>query len=532
MNEIEEMTKRELNLDTNNIDEKWFILKLIKSDEDFEVLKLALGRLPVDWEDMTAEQKRNQLKNLLSDEDRRRVLSEEEINRGFANLSQADRDKLINRENGINKKIWGIDINKTKTAINDWYEQNTLLGALGHLGERRGEMVAELKRRLAGLQVKGERLEDQPRDIDRDEFERSGFLESIDYNAYHFVWSLAWSDYDIIRIYGREAAGKDDPMIKAVAYNQSSFMFFGRYTDHIWEFLTDELRGRWAGEREVNEIVRKMFPGKHHGLFDGNRTMVRFARFFGLDEEKKKSLGIIDRTDELMKENDFRHSDPEINKAFRDWAERIAIAEAIDTGKLSFGEVGFSKNAGEMKKYEMTDLFLDREFTVKYFWKDNFQAYLSDPSSERFLKINNKETIFYSGRNVRLWPWMTLALRAHWELGSKHTLRLFNKPNFTSANTESIVDNLVAEGSMERKQAEHEKKKLFGFSEIGSIHLGEFFGTLPFRRARQNMETMRRLGWDSKFLLFVALLAGFGAGLVEMSKQLPKQLSEGLTGTR
>lgn len=506
MNALEELTKRELQLDTKNIDEKWIILKLVKSEDDFNRLKLPPGTT---FEDLTPEERAKVLA---------RYLTEEEINRVFANLSADEKKKL----DKINEKIWGRDIDKTKGVINDWYEQNTLLGALAHLGERRAEMSGLL---LARLREKGLNIEGSKQHFDFKEFEQSGSLESVDYNAYHFTWSLAWSDYDIIRIYGREAAGKDDPMIKAVAYNQSSFIFFGRYTDHIWEFLTDEVRGRWANEREVNEILRKMFPGKHHGLFGGNRTMVRFARFFISDQQRER-LKIKEKTEELMREKDFSHTDPEIREAFRDWAERIVIAELIDSGEISFAEQGFSKNAGNIKKYEMTDLFWDREFTVKYFWKDNFQAYLSNPSTKNFLKINNKETVFYSGRNVRLWPWMTLAWRAHWEVENKHMLRLFNKPNLTSAAAESIVDNLVADGGMERKQVEEEKKKLFGFYKIGGITLGEFFGTTPFRRIRQTLELIRGGVWDSKWLPGDMAISGVWEAIVAFFKQFPKVFTE------
>ena len=170
---------------------------------------------------------------------------------------------------------------------------------------------------------------------------------------------------------------------------------------------------------------------------------------------------------------------------------------------------------------------------------------MANPTSANFLRINNKETKFYSTRDARLFPWMTLALRGHWEIENKHMRRLFNKPNLTGAEGEKLADILLTSGSMERKQNEKEKNRLFGLREwSGRVKIGEFvlkdsaqpvylpsfLGWTLFRRGRQGMEDARRAGWDSKFFLFVFLLAGFGAGAWEMAKQMPRQFSEGVSG--
>lgn len=189
----------------------------------------------------------------------------------------------------------------------------------------------------------------------------------------------------------------------------------------------------------------------------------------------------------------------------------------------------------------MADLFSDRAATVKYLSRDMFQNYLINPTEGKFLEINDQlSNKFYSGRVIRIWPWMTLALRAHWEFQSKHRLRLFNDENIVSAQGEQLVDGLISNGSMERKQGEAEMRKLFGFNEFGGkiwftnkevkIQLGKSFGILPFRRARQSMERMRRLGYDSKFSLFAAFWAGLLAGAWEFVKQFPGQMAQQFQG--
>lgn len=461
------------------------------------------------------------------------------------------RQEFVKRfqEKGFTLDEWGKEITHTKDVINGWYEETKLLGALAHLGERREEMLSQLEDRLAGLQVQEQ--DGSVRAVNLAELGNIGFLGSIDYNAYYFAWTLAWSDHDIIRIYGREPKDKNDPMIRAVAYNQSSYLFWGRHIDHVWEFLTDEERGRPGKENEVNEIIRKKYPGKYHGLFDGNRTMVRFFDLF-VSKEQKDKLNFDNKVEELMKENDWGdpHSNSVENKWIKEWAQRIVMGELIDSGEVSFADKKFSKTAAEeikQSQYLMTDLYYDRFFTTTYLNKENYQAYLANPSEEIFFEINNKATKYYSGRNKRLWPWMTLAWRAHWGVASKHRLRLYNKPNLTSAEAEMLTDDFVKTGVMERRQSDHEKRKLFGFNEIGGrIKIGEFvltekeykiplppiFGITPFRRARQLLERKRREGFDvgNPLSLLAIFFAGLFAGTWELVKQTPKQITEGLGG--
>ncbi len=535
MNKIQEMTRRGLDLDSSNPDElwiiKWMTLKQVLSD---------LGKELNDAEKVKNLERVAELKSRIKNlEDiKKEPRKENALDKFFETLSGEERQDRLKRINGVwctdedfNKKLYC----DTEAAINDWYEQNTLLGALGHIGQRRGEMQEELRDRLIelGLKVKDEKgtetaLVDE---LGQEESEISNFLRSVDFNAYNFSWTMAWSDFDGIRIYGRD--GKDPERIRAYAFNQSSHMFFGRHIDHVWEFFTNERRGREAGEDEVNEIIRKKFPGKHHNLFPSNRTMVRFTKFFASDAQLAE---IGRRAQRLMNQIDFKHPNPEYNSYFQSWAENVVTAEMIDSGELDFTAKNFSDTAGGMKKYEMSDLFYDRQYNLNYLKRENFQAYMRSPTNSNFKRINDADTIFYSGRDFRLFPWMELAFRAHWEVQSKHMQRLFNKLNMSAASAEELVEVFIANGVMERKQGEKIKRDLFGLKEVaiggswgiprlGTLQFTDILGTTPFRRLRQWSEAARRLSWEAKWLPLGASLAGIWEAIIAFFKQLPKELS-------
>lgn len=436
---------------------------------------------------------------------------------------------------------WGKDIGKTKDVIREWYKGKTLLGAVGKLGERRQEMrdalKEELKARGLGIKSTSDNTVTKLDEGALEALDNSGYLESVDYNAYYFLWTMGWSDFDIIRVYGKEQAGKKNPMIRAIAYNESSFNFHGRIVDHSWEFFVDEKRGREDKEYDPNEVIRRVFPGRHHGLFQRNRTLVRFFDSFVSDEQRKK-LGVDEKIKKMMKDEDLQDYDKREEDYFRSWVEGIVIGDLIDNGEVDFADKDFSKKTiGENAQYLMGDLYTDRGLTVKYLNKEGFQMYLADPTTENFRKINKKISAFYSGRNIRLWPWMTLASRGHWEFNSKHALRVYRRPNMTAAEGEKFIDELIDDGDMEKKQGTVEKRRNFGFYKIGgrikigewvitekeyTLKLGKFFGTLPFRKVRQELESYRRLGWDARWLL----LAMLGAGIVAYLKQWPKEMRE------
>lgn len=490
MNAVEEMSKRRLDLNTNNIDEMWIILKMVHDSESFDELILE-----------TEEDCRNALRNLTPDQIRR-------------------------------LNVWGLDLgqegSRTKEAVSQWYKRRTLLGAqkkamegvrvdengrrvkymVDLLNHRRSQMRENLKQVLRNMGLSVEDQDDTGKLLE--ELDKQGFLEAVDSNAYNLAWAFAWSDFDIVRIYGVERkSGKVRKVPQAIAYNQATQMFYGRHTDHFMDFIIDEERGRGYEENEVNAIFRKHLLGEHGNLFPQNRTMVRFARNFMTSDQLAE---VERRAQALMKKHDFvpdgsyrellekdlqreREEHPEnverdpYFEGFLGWAKSAAIGEMIDSGefgsndpnKFSFASKGFSEVAGSIGQFEMIDLYSDRKAALHYMSRPKLQGFLRDPSEERFLAVNDKDEEFYSGRNIRLWPWMKIATEIMWEIAHKHYKRLLDRENWKSGTGENLVIKLIDNGVVRKGQGNYLKRKLFG---LGPGVLG----TVPFRRARQYTE--------------------------------------------
>ena len=476
----------------------------------------------------------------------------------------------------------------TRDLIQDWYTKNTLQGAFGfcheddlvELAKEFGMPFASkpdgspkedtdeeksqwkaIRDRFLGtsfLKIRREYLREQlmsklrdkvglkvkmgegepPGEVSLEDLREMGFLESVDNNAYHLAWVIEWSNYDSIRIYSRDTKSKLRDDYDHLVFNQATNVFFGRQIDQTWEFYhqENENRGR-PKENDINRIWKQFLPGKHSWLFPQNNLMVRWADFFMTEDQKKE---VDRRTRALMAEWDFDNQTH--HKDFASWMRMVAVRDMLESGEISFGKgaVKFSEvaNLVKLRKFEFIDVFIDRSSHKKFVDPAIFQDYLANPTEGKFIDINDKVKAFYSTRDARQWPWMTLAWRAHWEIANKHRQRLFNIANLSAASGEMVVDGLIGSGNMERKQGEKEKRKWFGFNELkiggswgipelGKIPLGEFFGTTPLRRARQSMEIARRTGYESPLVLLMAFLAGFWAGTVEFIKQLPRQVAGG-----
>ncbi len=518
MNNVEEMTKRELHLDANTgDDEKIVIFEFVKklSSRGNETL---FGRI-----------------NSVADLD---------------NLSPSEKQQLMR----IINRAWRYDVANMAEAIQSWLDTNTLLGAFGkdkdgadNLDKRRAELRERLKHVLVtrGLRLEkderflmleqqlrekytGQELESKIEELRQqrtqeliDELDKFGFLEAVDKNAYHLAWAFAWSDFDIIRIYGVNYKTKKLAQVpQQIAFAQHTKMFYSRHIDHFMDFIINEERGRGYEETEVNAIFRKKLLGEHGNLLPQNRTMVRFAKYFMTAEQLEE---VERRTKEMMRKADFvpdesyrraleTESANDPNSGVRDpyfegfigWARSAAIAEMIDSGDtsfFSFSQARFSTIAHKLRQFEMIDLYSDRKAALAYFDRSQLQGYMRDPSNERFLQINDKDAVFYSGRNVRLWPWMNMAVKIHWEIANKHWRRLLDVDNMQSGAGESLVDLLVQNGAIKKEQGNYFKHELLGFAK------GKFLGNVVFRRTRQYGEVARFAAWESKFLPFGVSIA-------------------------
>ena len=444
-------------------------------------------------------------------------------NGGFELLDEGDNIRRILDEKEVDLKN---DDGRKKA-------EEILVGR-SYLSLRQEELKKDLANQLKelGLQVRPDEGS-EPIPVDIGTLDKGGFLDSVNKNAYFTTWMFEWSNYDSIRVYSRDTNSGLDDDFESLVFHQSTNMFWGRHIDHIWEFYhdTNENRGR-PKENDVNRIWKQNLPGKHHYLFPQNSVMVRWTENFMSEDQKRE---INRRTEQMVRDWDFDNS--KYHSEFVSWMRNVVIMDMIENGEVSMSMADNDKKfsevvkAGKIKKFEMIDVFVDRNKHLKYAGPDAFQAYLANPGESIFIDINNKTKVFYSTRAARQFPWMTLATRAHWEVASKHRRRLFDAPNLTAADGENLIDTLEGRGDMERKQSEKEKRKFFGFNELAGAQFSEFLGTTPFRRIRQTLEYSRRLGWETTkgapLLLVGAFFAGVWGGFVEFVKQFPRQVTGG-----
>ncbi len=429
-------------------------------------------------------------------------------------------------------EAWKKGKDSMKRVVDEWYRNDTLLGAYGKgkneggededlLNKRRGEMRAKLAQ---VLRDKGLNVEEGETDIDKlmADLEKRGFLEAVDANAFNLMRVFAWSDFDGVRIYGVNFKTKKVAKYpQAYVFNGRTEMFGGRMIDHYMDFLVDEERGRSYEEDEVNGTFRDFLPGEHHNMLPQNRTIVRMARFFYNENQLKE---IDRRANLIMREKNFLpaekyraqmeqeiNNDP--NKPERDpyftgfigWVRSAVIGEIIDSGEfgtLDFSKTSFSKIAGEkdFSQYFMIDLYDDRKASANFYGRKNLQEYLKNPTNENFFRIHDGKEVFYSGRNVRIWPATMIFTRAHWEISHKLWKRLgLKEQNMQSGGFETVIEGIVENGAMRKEQGDLLKNELLGMKAgfLKNVPGSGILGTLPFRRIRQGADFVRIGLWET-----------------------------------
>jgi len=439
----------------------------------------------------------------------------------FGNVEEEDIDEL--RDEIAEKLRSKLGRQPTAKEIAD--EFGNYLGE-SYLKIRRGELLGVLEDELKsmGLAVKGAG-DGKPEQVDYEELIDSGLLESVDQNAYNFAWMIEWSTYDSIRIYSRNSKSKLPDDYDHIVFHSSTNLFFGRQIDQTWEFLHDEneKRGR-SKENDVNRIWKSHLPGKHSWLFPQNGLATRWADFFMTQEQRNK---VETRTREMMRKKDFDNQ--KYHDEFYAWMRNVVIRDMIESGEISFGReavsrggLRLSKVAEEMKlrKFEFIDIFIDRASHKRFTDPPILQDYLANPTEGKFIDMNDKVKGFYSTRDARLFPWMTLALRAHWEVANKHVQRLFNRRNIQSEAMEDTVLKLENAGIVEKEQGTDFMRKNLGF--VPGLILGNQFT----RGIRKALENTRRITWETKTLipLFILVLIweiikrGMGESLKDFSR--------------
>ncbi len=379
------------------------------------------------------------------------------------------------------------------------------------------------------------------KDADFDELEEVGFFGSVDYNAFNWTWMMQWSAQEYIRIYSKDTKSKFDDDFDGVVFHHSTNLFHGRARDDLWAHFNQDVenRGR-AKQDEVNTIFKQAFPGKHHYYTPQISFMVRWADRFMTPDQKRV---FEQRIRQMMKDYDID------TKAYHEeavsWVKSVVIMDMIKNGALYFSSKGakFSQVAKdkEMTKFGFIDYFSDAKKGLEAEGPETIQDYLSNPTESKLVSMISRVKGFaYSTRFARDHILAVLAFRGHWGFASKYRRDLFDRPNLTAAGGEQVIQDMIQQGDMERKQGEKEKTKFFGFAKIGgkvpftdkelSLTLGEFFGTVPFRYIRRFGEKWRRIAWDIKGTLVAdAPLSAFWEAVKEFFKQLPRQ---SLPGTR
>ena len=235
------------------------------------------------------------------------------------------------------------------------------------------------------------------------------------------------------------------------------------------------------------------------------------------------------------------------HKESAEWMRNSVIMDMIENGQFSFTNkdsvtgrrVKFTdivKNKG-IGKFEMIDLFVDRNKHVKYLGPDGLQDYLANPNNAKFAELTDKTKTYYSTRDARLFPFMVFALRFHWELMNKHNKRLFDRIDMQPAAMETFVDVLAANGIVEKETAVDFKRENLGFIShsprgnqdelkgVSNRSAEVLLGFSGIRRIRQALELIRLSGWENKYSLG-GILGVFWAMVTEFFKKLPEQFRE------
>lgn len=574
MNMIEEMTKYAMN------------------SPDMAEIKRNVGfnKLPKEWRDKWEDEfykLRDELKEKLQariDEDISRKGKESRFEK--AGKTRAE-------------EAWGSLglIDDTKAVVEDWHKHRTLHGAVGRVGEstesteeaRKADKERQLKEladefnmayvsdedkkkvreKFLGKQylaIRREKLVDNfMEDLKKrglqvnknfswregaasleganfDDLKDKGYFESLDNTAYRMAWVMMWSNYDNIRIYSKDTKTNLHDIYERTVFHSSTNLFNARAVDHLWEFYHSdaENRGR-AKHNETNEIWKQFLPGKHHYVFPQNTMLIRWAGNFMSEAEKEI---VEERTKIYMDKYDFHNPGRERREGYEDdykgWMRNVVIMDMFENGELMLGEHNSMTDLArrkQLKKFEFIDVYADRGKALAYGGTQEFQAYLANPTNAKFVELNRKDK-FYSTRSARQFPWMALATRAHWEIGNKHYKRLFDKDNMQSVDFEQVIQELVANGDMEKEAGEDLKKKNLGFVKISphgdpeklknapnleSNTQAFFLGSTLARRVRQALEIGRKGAWDYRFAP-LGVVAAFFAGIIgDIGKRFFKQ---------
>lgn len=527
MNAIEELTKKELDLNFKNLDydrvkndreqaleywkdwdKKWLILKVLSLNDSNkfqgifgktfdDIIKVPFkpgDRTDPAWTDYTGEEIRGNVRKQIEDAFTK-LVARPDIGAWLAAVN-----KDWSHTSGIYLKFY------PQTAILDWFRNNTLLGTdfasvdnketgRSLLGTQRQQLLAELEQKL--------RVEIGVPDEAVKRYRDAQLLTQVINNAYHVTWMWgAFSEYGGgIRIFNRDKVwyrdkdGKPVYQVGEFVRNYDSRLFNGVMDDWFNEYLITEHRGKAGGGRiskedDVDYAFTRNMIGKRKGVLHHNRLLtklindnLRFGNFADdLVASKSKSFRdtFISKAKEL--ENiDYLRVDWDRFKDEKDpgdtydlaWGRGVAITEMIEDGEITLENVEWSRDVftntrTNINKFNMGDWWGDRASLHKFFSGGALQKYLQVPGTEEFYKLNTIEN-FYSTREIRIKPWYKLIIPAHFEIG-KHWQKWFKLPyDMTVMEKEIIINDAVSANRIEAADHGWMKDK----------HVGVTLGRVP-----------------------------------------------------
>ncbi len=426
----------------------------------------------------------------------------------------------------------------TKRATRNWYERKTMHGAFGVMSDedvaataeeflplfaktpedladpdKRGELLKHLMKRIGDdpnwlrvrrmemrqiikreLEMMGLKYDSNVhygdhgvpvnlRNAELDELMESGYLGSLESNVFEMTWIFEWSTLNMIHIYGKDADSKIDDY-KALVMNRSTDHYDATMVDHNGEFLSEDFenRGRAVGY-DVNKIFIGHFAGKHNWLFGHVSVGTRFIRNF---ITKEGNEAVDERVKVLLEKHPFYRTDQDYPDDYDDFIRGVAVRELFIEGAISFADTPYSKVVADrstFNKFNPIDNMADRALLKKFMGSGEMQAFLANPTADKWLDMTQKWKVFPSTRNAREFPWMEFGVRGLEDILMNHNFRLFKEPDVTNMEFENFADKLVREGYWLLGSAERFKRQELGIK-VGPGWMNDFLGRSFFRRIK------------------------------------------------
>lgn len=403
MNKVQEMTRRDLDINSGNADEQWIIKKILGLPQHLALPHLTLAQI-------------NQLRDAWND-----------------------------------TALTGQKVNVVKA----WYNEITLIGVDDFEGvqERRDvreeEVVQSVLRR---------RLEDKGVDPSRIDAlfldqELLPAIKSIAANMTRFKLS---SSLDRLRVYD-----KHGEMINSVFGEETPF--FARETDNMPDFFLSEVHG----DARVNRVIRNLLNRKCRSFMLPSNQIIYRVLSNAMSKDLLSGDMNAKITREIKAETDRTGTPDDRKPEVDGYVTMDMIFEGFEenpTGsrnpnELRLFDINWAESSKAIDHYLLNDNANDRTQTVRWL-RNEFKAFNFKPYSEgAFFEMMTR---YYSTRHLRKKQAAEIFLEAFWEVGHHWKDWYFLKDNIANSQMESIINNNIGENMLDHARAEKLKGKLIG----------------------------------------------------------------------